>query len=272
MNRRKGQWRAAACTLLVHTAVLVFLLLFYIRRPEVQEEGGVPVMLGNTEQSQGWFDPATMTEVEIAPEQRLPAEQNVPETGEQELMTQQDEPTVAIPPEKKKTERPRKTEPEKKAVKPREKSEAEKRAEAERAAAQAAGNRVAGAFGKGSKMGDSGSGTTGKGTEGSLAGNASSGKPDGTGGYGTFDLNGRSIGEGGLPRPAYHVQDEGRVVVTITVNPAGAVVATSINRRTNTVNAALRKAAEDAARRARFSRVDGVDNQTGTITYYFKLK
>ena len=176
MNRRKGQWRAAACTLLVHTAVLVFLLLFYIRRPEVQEEGGVPVMLGNAQQSQGWFDPATMTEVEIAPENRLPAEQTIPETADQELMTQQEEPTVAIPPEKKKT------------VKPREKSEADKRAEAERAAAQAAGNRVAGAFGKGSKMGDSGSGTTGKGTEGSVAGNASAGKPDGSGGYGSFDL------------------------------------------------------------------------------------
>ena len=92
------------------------------------------------------------------------------------------------------------------------------------------------------------------------------------GGYGTFDLGGRSIGEGGLPRPVYNVQDEGRVVVTITVNPAGEVIATAINRQTNTVNPALRKAAEDAARKARFNAVSGVDNQVGTITYYFNLK
>jgi TonB family protein len=85
-------------------------------------------------------------------------------------------------------------------------------------------------------------------------------------------LNGRELGSGGLPRPVYNVQEEGRVVVTITVNPAGQVIHTSINKRTNTANAALRKAAEDAARKARFNAVNGVNNQTGTITYYFKLK
>ena len=72
--------------------------------------------------------------------------------------------------------------------------------------------------------------------------------------------------------PINTVQDEGRVVVNITVNPDGKVVATSINRRTNTVNPELRKAAEDAAKRAQFNGIDGVDNQTGTITYYFKLR
>ena len=92
------------------------------------------------------------------------------------------------------------------------------------------------------------------------------------GSYGTFDLNGRSLGSEGLPIPVYNVQDEGRVVVTIVVNPEGKVIATSINKRTNTVNPALRRAAEEAARRARFNAVSGVNNQSGTITYYFKLK
>ena len=62
------------------------------------------------------------------------------------------------------------------------------------------------------------------------------------------------------------------MINTMPVNPAGQVIQTSINKRTNTVNAALRKAAEDAARKARFNAVGGVNNQTGTITYYFKLK
>ena len=75
-----------------------------------------------------------------------------------------------------------------------------------------------------------------------------------------------------MPRPVYNVQEEGRVVVSITVNPAGQVIATSINRQTNTVNAALRKAALDAAKKARFNAVEGVNNQTGTITYYFNLR
>ena len=142
-----------------------------------------------------------------------------------------------------------------------------------KAAAEAASKRVAGAFGKGSQMGGSkGTATSGEGVEGSKDGNSSTGAKSGVGGYGTFNLGGRSIGEGGLPRPVYNVQEEGRVVVSITVNPAGHVIATSINRLTNTVNSTLRKAAEDAAKKARFNAVDGVNNQTGTITYYFNLK
>ena len=172
----------------------------------------------------------------------------------------------------KKKETPKEVKQEKPKEQPKEKTEAEKRAEAEKAAAAAASSKIAGAFGKGTQMGNKGTGTTGSGLEGSPTGNSSEGKSGGVGGYGTFDLNGRSLGSGGLPMPVYNVQDEGRVVVTITVNPAGQVISTSINKRTNTVNASLRKAAEEAARKARFNQVDGVNNQTGTITYYFKLK
>ena len=168
------------------------------------------------------------------------------------------------------------------ATRPPEKTEAEKAEEARKLAAakaererkeaeEAARKRVAGAFGKGAQMGSKGD-TEGEGIQGSPTGNAPSGATSGTGGYGSFNLGGRSLGEGGLPRPVYNVQDEGRVVVTITVNPAGHVIATSINRQTNTVNPALRKAAEDAAKKARFNAVSGLNNQTGTITYYFNLK
>ena len=146
------------------------------------------------------------------------------------------------------------------------------KAERERKEAEeAARKRVAGAFGKGAQMGSKGD-TEGEGIQGSPTGNAPSGATSGTGGYGSFNLGGRSLGEGGLPRPVYNVQDEGRVVVTITVNPAGHVIATSINRQTNTDNPALRKAAEDAAKKARFNAVSSLNNQTGTITYYFNLK
>lgn len=90
-------------------------------------------------------------------------------------------------------------------------------------------------------------------------------------GYGTFDLNGRSI-SGGLPIPVdYGVQADGRVVVNIIVNPSGEVISTSVNARTNTSNFTLRKSAEEAASKARFNVIDGEDNQSGTITYYFRL-
>ena len=291
-------------TAVLHILLLILLLVIAIRRPQVQEEGGVPVMLGNTELSQGNADPYTLTDIDIMNEPEAPApDVSEPETvppveAKEEIITQTEEETVAVPKkepkketpkketpkkEKPKKETPKKDVPKKETVKPKEKTEAEKRAEAEkaaaekkaaaeRAAAEAAAKKIAGAFGKGTQMGNKGTGTTGFGLEGSPTGNSSEGKSSGVGGYGTFDLNGRSLGSGGLPMPVYNVQDEGRVVVTITVNPAGQVISTSINKRTNTVNASLRKAAEEAARKARFNQVDGVNNQTGTITYYFKLK
>ena len=285
-------------TAVLHILLLILLLVIAIRRPQVQEEGGVPVMLGNTELSQGNADPYTLTDIDIMNEPEAPApDVSEPETvppveAKEEIITQTEEETVAVPKkepkketpkkEKPKKETPKKDVPKKEAVKPKEKTEAEKRAEAEkaaaekkaaaeRAAAEAAAKKIAGAFGKGTQMGNKGA-TEGTGVQGSPTGNSSEGATAGTGGYGTFNLGGRSIGEGGLPRPVYNVQDEGRVVVTITVNPAGQVISTSINKRTNTVNASLRKAAEEAARKARFNQVDGVNNQTGTITYYFKLK
>lgn len=269
-------------TVVLH--ILVILLLFFcsLTRPEKQEEGGVPVMLGNTETAQGDADPFTLTEVDVLPqpETSVPEPETTPEPEvKQPMITQDDEPSIQVKKEKPKEEKPKKeVTPAKKSetkpvvTKPKEKTEAEKRAEAERAAAQAAASKIAGAFGKGSKMGSKGTAGSGEGIQGSSGGNGSTGKTSGIGGPGEFNLNGRSLGPGGLPVPVYNVQDEGRVVVEIEVNPGGKVVRTKIDKRTNTMNPALRRAAEEAARRARFNTVDGVNNQVGTITYNFKLK
>jgi TonB family protein len=152
---------------------------------------------------------------------------------------------------------------------------------AEKASAAAANKLASSAFGRAKSLGGVGAGTTGIGLGDGSRGNSETGRGTGTGtGYGTgngsgngsFDLDGRSLGSGGLPRPSYNVREEGKVVVTIVVNPAGQVIRTSINKMTNTTNQALRKAAEEAAKKAHFNSVSGLNNQTGTITYYFKLK
>lgn len=276
---RKSEYIGALGALFVHVAVIALLLLIHFAAPQPDEEAsGVPVMMGNVDMAKGEFDPSTMLDVDVLPEE-VPEAQPQPEIDtEQDMITQTEEETVAIKPKKE----PKKEKP--KEVKKAEKTEAQKAAEAKKrteakaererkAAAEVANKRVAGAFGKGSQMGGSkGTANAGAGVEGSQNGNSSVGAKTGVGGYGTFDLGGRSIGTGGLPRPAYKVQEEGRVVVTITVNPAGKVIATRINKQTNTVNATLRRAAEEAAKGARFNEVDGVNNQTGTITYYFNLK
>ena len=257
-RKKKGKYIGWTGAVLVHVLLVCFLFLMSFQRPLPGEESGMPVMLVDAPDAGGFSDPS-LVDVEVMPQADPFPE--VEDAAEPELLTQDYEETVALEPEKTEAE---------KAEEARLKAEAE----AERArkeAEEAARRRVAGAFGRGAQMESRGE-AAGEGLQGSAAGNAPEGKATGVGGYGTFDLGGRSIGEGGLPRPVYNVQDEGRVVVTITVNPAGEVIATAINRQTNTVNPALRKAAEDAARKARFNAVSGVDNQVGTITYYFNLK
>ncbi|NDV66372.1 TonB family protein [Bacteroides sp. 224] len=272
-EKKKGKYTGLLGALLVHVVIIALLFLISFRIPEKEEESGIPVMMGNTTDAYGGFDPSSLVDVEVQAPQEAVAPPKPQPAVEQDLITQTDEKTVTIKPKtepkKEKTKKPEKTEAEK--AKEARKL-AEEKAERERkAAAEAAAKRVAGALQKGAQMSDKGE-TEGKGTVGSPTGNAPTGATAGTGGYGTFDLGGRSLGEGGLPKPTYSVQEEGKVVVTITVNPSGYVVTTNINPQTNTVNATLRKAAEDAAKKARFNTVEGLNNQTGTITYYFNLK
>ncbi len=270
MEEKKGRYIGIVGAFLIHLGILALLFYITIIIPQQEEESGIPVMLGDTPEARGMSNPETLVDVKILPKE---VEAPVKHVEEQELLTQEVEESVAIPPKKEKVV-PKKVKPEKspEELAAEAKKRAEEKAEQERkAAAEAARNRVAGAFGKGAQMGDKGD-TEGKGNQGSPTGNSTSGALSGSAGYGTFDLGGRSIGGGGLPKPNYNVQEEGRVVVSITVNPAGNVIATSINKLTNTVNPALRKAAEEAAKKAKFNAVAGPNNQMGTITYYFNLK
>lgn len=258
MKVTKSQIQGLVVTLAVHAAAVVLLMLLAMRTPLQEAESGIPVMMGNTELAQGHTESYQFTEVSSI-KSDVPNIENAPQTQpepqvEEPLITQPDEPTIDMPTP--------------------EEIEAQKRAEAERLAAERAAQQMASAFGKGFEMDSKGEATdkVEEGTQGVETGVSAADKATGLGVQGTFDLNGRSISGDGLPVPVNTVQDEGRVVVNITVNPAGKVVATSINRRTNTVNPELRKAAEDAAKRAQFNQINAVDNQTGTITYYFKLR
>lgn len=258
MKVDKNQITGAVVTFAVHALVVLLLVLLKLHTPVLEEESGIPVELGNVAQAQGYTESYQFTEVSSM-KSDVPNIENAPQTQPQPqvdepLITQPDEPTVDMP--------------------TAEELEAQKRAEAERQAAERAAQQMASAFGKGFEMGSKGEATEQpeEGTQGTETGVAEAEKAVGIGVQGTFDLNGRSLSGEGLPRPINTVQAEGRVVVTITVNPAGEVIATSINLRTNTPDPQLRKAAEDAARRAKFNATDGIDNQTGTITYYFKLR
>lgn len=251
-------------TLLIHAGVIGLLLLLHLTKPVMQAESGVPVMLGDMGNLDTDYE---FTEVNSLPAP-APASVPVPVAPQAEpTITQNMEETVAIETgEKEKPVKPVET--------VKQPTPEEIRAEQERKAAEEAQNLMANAFGRSSTMQASAPAETNtdvQGIMGSTEGNASQGKPTGVGSYGTWDLGGRDM-VGELPRPTYNIQEEGRVVVTIIVDPEGNVIDTRINNRTNTTNLQLRNAAEQAARKTKFNAIGGENNQTGTITYYFKLK
>lgn len=263
-NKKEFDILSVLWTLLVHGAALGLLLLLHLSKPVAQAESGVPVMLGNMGNLDTDYE---FTEVNSMPAP-APAAVPVPKAPQAEpAITQNLEETVAI-------ENGEKEKPVKPAETPKQPTPEEIRAEQERQAAEQAQNLMANAFGRSSTMQASSSSENNsdiQGTPGAVDGNATQGRPSGSPGYGTWDLGGRDM-LGELPRPAYSIQEEGRVVVTITVDPAGNVIDTRINNRTNTTNLQLRNAAIEAARRTKFNKSDSDNNQTGTITYYFKLK
>ena len=115
-GKRKGEYVGVLGTLLVHVAIIALLILVSFTVPNNQDEGGVPVMMGDVDVAQGNYDPATMVDVDVLPPEEVP-EVEPQETTEQEMITQTDEETVAIKP---KTE-PKKEKP--KEVKKPEKTE-----------------------------------------------------------------------------------------------------------------------------------------------------
>lgn len=118
--------------------------------------------------------------------------------------------------------------------------------------------------------------TSGTGDQGSKSGSTSStnyGQGGGTGNSGiSFDLAGRTAQS--LPKPEYKQQEQGKVVVEVTVDQEGRVTSAIPGvKGSNTLNSYLLEMAKKAALAARFDRKpDAPAFQKGTITYYFVLQ
>lgn len=244
-------------------AVLLFLILlfsvFKISFPPEELEG-IPVMFGTTEDAFGVAEPV-MTEITPAP---TPSPEIPPYSPTEPLVTQTTEPTIDV--EAQREEERRKTAQLEAERKAREEAERRRREEEER---RRINQQMSGLFGE--SAGSRGN-TEGEGTQGVSTGSATQGSPTGTGGMGSYDLGGRSLGSGGLIQPRYNVNDEGTVVVNITVDPAGNVIDVGIGRGTTTGNTTLRNEAMAAAKRTKFNAINSANNQQGTITYNFRLR
>jgi TonB family protein len=277
MEFDKDKLTALIGTIAFH--IVIFLILFFtiLTTMVPVEDEGILVNFGTVDLSAGLFEPRGSTNasgqdpvsvpavplVRTAPTRTRPAE---------EIITQQTEESVAVANQRRADEariqREEAERIERLANEQRRAQEEQRKREEEIA------NRVAGSFGIGNADTDSqGSGTVAAGNEGSPFGNSDTGPNTGVGGFGgSFNLSGRSIRGGGLQRPAYTIQDEGTIVVNITVDPRGDVIMAEIGRGTNIDNTSMRSSALEAAKRTKFSSITGTNNQNGTITYRFSLK
>jgi TonB family protein len=262
-------------TIIVHVVLIVILYFSILRTIVPNEDSGILVNFGDVYTAVGVYEPQYTAR---PPRQETPpqpqAKPTAPKT--EQLITQDKEETVSIP-DKKKNE---KQVTDERVQREREEAERRRREEEERKRKEeelkkqqeAISNRVSNAFGMASaqesKQGDV---TTGTGNQGSPFGNSDTGANQSTGGFGTFNLDGRYIGQGGLPRPTDRGQEEGKIVINITVDPNGNVILAEIGRGTNIDNAQMRNSAIAAAKRAKFNKIKGTDNQNGTITYIYKL-
>lgn len=172
--------------------------------PEQSEEGGVPVMMGEVPDAWGAADPS-LVEVDVMPEETAP---EMPEEVEQDMLTQEEEETVAIKPkaeEKRKKRRSRRRPQRKKQRRP-ESWLPRKRNVNGRLRRKLPANVLREPLARVRRW-----------EVRALRKGRCARKPYRkffvrsdcrNRGYGTFNLGGRSIGEGGLPRPVYNVQDE----------------------------------------------------------------
>lgn len=248
-------------TIVFHAILLVVLLYFGLRTPlPLPEEEGVMVALGIVDVATGQIIPNPVVPASLPPT-APPATR-----GQEEVVTQDTEESVAIPPP---TRRPR-TQP---VEQPRQQPTAQPTPAPQPTPEPPRQQVDQRALFPGADQRGTTTPTQGTGAQTGVQGSPT-GTPEGAGtGAGqsgvSFDLAGRSPSS--LPLPAYDVPAQGRVVVAITVDRQGRVIrAVAGARGTTTTDATLHRLAETAALRARFNaNPEATEEQVGTITYLF---
>ena len=187
----------------------------------------------------------------------------IPQKSATPPITQSRENTAAIEAARKEQEEKNRLAAEQQAQRAKEVAEQRKRDSINR--------QISGAFGSGTGAQNHQGAQTGVSGKGNPQGTSSGGSSSGSG-YGEFNLSGRTLGPEGLPRPSYSIQEEGRIIVNITVAPNGNVIFAEIGKGTNIDNNVMQRSALEAARKAKFNSISGNNNQSGTITYRYLLK
>jgi len=266
MKTDKNDVVAFAGTLIIHIIAAIILFFMVLRTIVPDEEEGVMVLYNPV----GLFEPVGQGSQVV---ENIPSQSDIIPSPSEAIINQDQEETAYIADSlggrQREEERSRREEAERIE---RERIEAEAQRQRESDISNRVADQVAGAFGTGNADNGSQGYTEGAGNQGSPFGNSDTGANSGVGGMGEFSLSGRTIRGGGLPRPAYTMQEEGRIVIDITVDPKGNVIIAEIGKGTNIDNSSMRSSALEAAKLAKFNSIKGTNNQSGTITYRYTLK
>lgn len=291
-------------TIVFHLLLLLALIFISISSVDPGDEG-ILVALGDSPTGQGQFTPSssapaaqTSTPPASQPASTPPPTPSASTPARQQVLTQNTEEAPAISAQEKarqeeqkriaeqerqrqaEIERQRKAEQERQrqeelerqriAEQERQKKEKEQQRQAE--AAQKAGRE---AFNNSVSSSQSAGDTGGSGPQGGLTGDpsATNGTGTGLGSKGDeYSLEGRTAEK--LPRPEYPNEENGTVVVNITVDKNGNVIRAEATPSGSTFqNKELWRAAERAAYKAKFNKApEAAAEQHGSITYHFNLK
>jgi outer membrane biosynthesis protein TonB len=295
------KYRGLIATALFHGTVLVLLLMLRLYGSvKLPDSEGITISFGTDAAGMGDQEPEQQefrqpdppARVVAPPIKTKPVKEKVKETAPK-LLTQETEAAPTLKKqdnendiaEKKKLDEKKRLEQEERELQrqadlERQRVEAEqKKIAQQQSQVDAIKGRMGKSFGGNStnsgNQGEGNSQTTGN--QGDPTGSVDSKNQGPGGGKGagiSFSLDGRNV-VGGLAKPAYTVNDYGDVVVTITVNQDGDVIAAVPGGKgTTTTDSRLWDAARKAATSAKFNRVTSADApvyQKGTITYHFKL-
>jgi colicin import membrane protein len=288
IHSEKGKGIAGSVIFHLVLLLLAIFLAFTLPDPPETEEG-ILVNFGTDLTGMGMIEPsapAVQTEAAPPPPAQQPA---VQQTNDVPMLTQNTEEAPEVKKvdpeaEKRKLEKieaDRKIREQLEAErKIREQEEAErKRIEAERQRAEDIANKTKNALANSKNAG------TASTSEGVAGGSGNQGVPTGSvnatnrgegGGLGdgkvSYDLGGR--GATSLPTPSYNLQEEGKVVVEVSVDKLGNVTQANPGvKGSTTLNEVLLRLARDAAMKAKFEPSPNAPlTQKGTITYNFLLK
>lgn len=262
-------------TTVFHILVMLLLYLIVMEQIPPQPEKSNVEMQGAVEDVVG----EKFFEAKIIPDevqQATPSSPAVPSKAvEEPLIAQRDEQSMPVDTIRSanKDKRPVQSEEEKKRfeeVRRKAAEEAERKAkeEAERKAKEKIAKSVAGSFGKSGQISSAGGKDEGVGIAGITESGTDKGIVKGTGNGTGIDYkvgNRKVVSELNRNIP---VQEEGTVIVYVTVDPQGKVI--SANARTTSV--ALKRVAEKEAMKIKFNKVSELtENENGTITFRFTM-